>query len=168
MCSGSIGSPSGTVCMPGVCWGRGGSEVSLVVLGPSVPRWLMVVPLSLVFEPMEGLSILSQGVLGVCCFSGGPVPNCGGLGGKTDRLVALLVFVEADVVCLQEVAGLTAAAVAGLGYRFAEGAARRSGGLVTLLHNRLFAGGQSLSLCRPRPMAAYCGSPRLGTGASLW
>ena len=56
---------------------------------------------------------------------------------------------EADIVCLQEVAGLTAAAVAGLGYRFAEGAARRSGGLDTLLHTRLLVGGHSFSVSAP-------------------
>ena len=41
--------------------------------------------------------------------------NCGGIGGKTASLIALLRYMEADVVCLQEVAGLEPADLCGLG-----------------------------------------------------
>ena len=63
--------------------------------------------------------------------------------------MALLVYVDADIVCLQEAAGLATEAVAGLGYRVILGAARRGGGLATLLHARLLAGGRAVSINAP-------------------
>ena len=63
--------------------------------------------------------------------------NCGGLGSKIPQLLMLLDHTEADVVCLQEVDTLDPADLHGLGYRVSVGAARRGGGLATLISHRL-------------------------------
>ena len=62
--------------------------------------------------------------------------NCGGASSKLPRLVALLLFADADVVCLQEAAGFPPDCFCGLPYRSWHGPPLRGGGLVILLHPR--------------------------------
>jgi endonuclease/exonuclease/phosphatase family metal-dependent hydrolase len=62
--------------------------------------------------------------------------NCGGAGSKLDRLIALLLYSEPDIVCLQEVGTLPAGSLAGLPYRISLGPTVLGGGLATLIHHR--------------------------------
>ena len=94
--------------------------------------------------------------------------NCGGLSRKRDRLVTLLVYAEADIVCLQEAGRVTESDVAGLGYRFVAGGVWRCGGLVTLLHNRFVrAGGQLRGVAPRHGYLGVCTTGICGAGVAV-
>lgn len=62
--------------------------------------------------------------------------NCGGAAAKLPRLVALLMYVDPDIICLQEAAALPPADLQGLPYRTWHGPPIRGGGLITMFHPR--------------------------------
>ena len=75
--------------------------------------------------------------------------NCGGVRGKLERLVALLVETDPDVAFLQEAAGPSSGADLGvLGLQVFTGAERRCGGLAILIRRQLLpAGHRALVAC---------------------
>lgn len=70
--------------------------------------------------------------------------NCGGAAEKLPRLVALLMYTDPDVVCLQEAGGLRRDQLDGLPFHSFHSPPIRSGGLITLVHRRLPAGHHSV------------------------
>ena len=73
--------------------------------------------------------------------------------------IALIRYVETDIICLQEVAGLEPGDLEGLGYCVCVGPPRRGGGLATLVSRRLLTDGTPPPSTPQLPMAV-CWLPR--------
>ena len=92
--------------------------------------------------------------------------NCGGLGTKLPQLVALLVHVDPDLVALQEAGTLSPDLIRGLPYQSWHSTPVRGGGLVTLVHHRLLAGGRPVRVPLQQAHALIVSFP-LATNAQL-
>lgn len=74
--------------------------------------------------------------------------NCGGLGPKLPRLIALLGFSDSDIVCLQEAGSALPLGIGGLPYQAWYGVPVAGGGLATLVHHRCIHDASQRFKCR--------------------